>query len=135
MCTNCPAIVVLCKIARQQTTNHENDNKMRLVNKINNFKIIERDLNIEIDTLMMIMGDQKRKIAKLENQITTNKGLLSASYITQSSQCLILIPYSLFLLFILASHVVRGEEKVITNCTLLFKFTEVMKMSHFLFSS
>ncbi|CAG9823230.1 unnamed protein product [Phaedon cochleariae] len=51
----------------------EADEKKRLTDRFNNFTIIEHDLNMEIDRLLRISGEQKRKIAELECQVTAAK--------------------------------------------------------------
>ncbi|CAG9864322.1 unnamed protein product [Phyllotreta striolata] len=52
----------------------ENDEKKRLNDRINNFTIIERDLNMEIDRLLRTSGEQKRKIVELESELLAIKG-------------------------------------------------------------
>ncbi|XP_074038478.1 centrosomal protein 135kDa isoform X2 [Leptinotarsa decemlineata] len=51
----------------------EAEDKKRLTDRINNFTIIENDLNKEIDRLLKISGQQRIKIAELECQVTTTK--------------------------------------------------------------
>jgi hypothetical protein len=49
------------------------EEKKRLTDRINNFTIIEHDLNMEIDRLTRLSGEQKRKIAELECSLVSEK--------------------------------------------------------------
>lgn len=49
------------------------EDKKRLTDRINNFTIIEHDLNMEIDRLTQLSAEQKRKIAELESSVVSNK--------------------------------------------------------------
>lgn len=42
------------------------EDKKRLTDRINNFTIIEHDLNMEIDRLTQLLAEQRKKIAELE---------------------------------------------------------------------
>lgn len=42
------------------------------------FVVLEKDLNLEIDRLLRVTGEQKRQIAELEYQLTADNGLHSA---------------------------------------------------------
>ncbi|KAF2883200.1 hypothetical protein ILUMI_22975 [Ignelater luminosus] len=49
------------------------DEKKRLNDRINQFTVIEHDLNLEIDRLVQASANQKRKIAELECKLLTDK--------------------------------------------------------------
>ncbi|RZC37719.1 centrosomal protein of 135 kDa [Asbolus verrucosus] len=49
------------------------EDKKRLSDRINNFTIIENDLNMEIDRLTRLSAEQKRKIAELECSLVSEK--------------------------------------------------------------
>ncbi|KAK4886079.1 hypothetical protein RN001_002350 [Aquatica leii] len=49
------------------------EEKKRLANQVNQFNIIEHDLNLEIDRLVQTSANQKRKIAELECQLISGK--------------------------------------------------------------
>ncbi|XP_063915834.1 centrosomal protein of 135 kDa isoform X2 [Zophobas morio] len=49
------------------------EEKKRLTDRINNFTIIEHDLNMEIDRLTRLSAEQKRKIAELESSLQYGK--------------------------------------------------------------
>lgn len=51
----------------------ETEDKKRLTDRINNFTIIEQGLNMEIDRLLRLSGEQKRKIAELESEVISGK--------------------------------------------------------------
>ncbi|CAH1970630.1 unnamed protein product [Acanthoscelides obtectus] len=50
----------------QTALESETEDKKRLTDRINNLTIIEHDLNMEIDRLVRLTGEQKLKIAELE---------------------------------------------------------------------
>ncbi|XP_072382397.1 uncharacterized protein Cep135 isoform X1 [Diabrotica undecimpunctata] len=51
----------------------ETDDKKRLMDRLNNFTVIEQSLNMEIDRLLRLSGEQKRKIAELESDVIASK--------------------------------------------------------------
>ncbi|XP_057672202.1 centrosomal protein of 135 kDa isoform X2 [Diorhabda carinulata] len=51
----------------------ETEDKKRLTDRINNFTVIEQGLNMEIDRLLRLSGEQKRKIAELESEVFAGK--------------------------------------------------------------
>ncbi|XP_049825756.1 centrosomal protein of 135 kDa isoform X3 [Aethina tumida] len=57
----------------QRILEKEVDDKKTLTDKVNNFTIIEHDLNMEIDRLVRLSADQKRKNAELECLISSEK--------------------------------------------------------------
>ncbi|KAG5872211.1 hypothetical protein JTB14_029820 [Gonioctena quinquepunctata] len=64
--------VTLEKRNLQKLLEKEVEDKKRLTDKINNFTVIEHDLNMEIDRLLRMSGEQKRKIAELECQVQSS---------------------------------------------------------------
>ncbi|XP_018573726.1 centrosomal protein of 135 kDa, partial [Anoplophora glabripennis] len=57
----------------QSILDTEREDKKRLTDRINSFTIIEHDLNLEIDRLVRVTGEQKRRIAELECRVTEEK--------------------------------------------------------------
>ncbi|KAJ8919321.1 hypothetical protein NQ315_003905 [Exocentrus adspersus] len=57
----------------QNLVDTEIEDKKRLTDRINTFTIIEHDLNMEIDRLVRVTGEQKRRIAELECLVTEEK--------------------------------------------------------------
>ncbi|KYB27999.1 centrosomal protein of 135 kDa [Tribolium castaneum] len=58
------------------------EEKKRLTDKINNFTIIEHDLNMEIDRLNRLSAEQKKKIAELESLVDSKAHTEEAKRIT-----------------------------------------------------
>lgn len=69
--------IKLEKMYLQKQLNMEVEDKKRLTDRINNFAIIENDLNLEIDRLTKLTTEQRRQIIELESQVTTDKSNLS----------------------------------------------------------
>ncbi|CAH1098756.1 unnamed protein product [Psylliodes chrysocephalus] len=67
--------VKLEKKKLQAILDSESDEKKRLTDRLNNFTIIEQDLNLEIDRLLRLSSDQKRRISELESDLTAEKRL------------------------------------------------------------
>ncbi|KAJ8984602.1 hypothetical protein NQ317_006064 [Molorchus minor] len=65
--------VKLEKTRLQSLLDTEVEDKKRLTDRINSFTIIENDLNMEIDRLVRLTGEQRKKIAELECQVTEEK--------------------------------------------------------------
>ncbi|XP_072382400.1 uncharacterized protein Cep135 isoform X4 [Diabrotica undecimpunctata] len=65
----------------------ETDDKKRLMDRLNNFTVIEQSLNMEIDRLLRLSGEQKRKIAELESDVIASK-VVSSNLASQQIESL-----------------------------------------------
>ncbi|XP_076257310.1 centrosomal protein 135kDa isoform X2 [Rhynchophorus ferrugineus] len=79
----------------QKQLEFEVEDKKRLTDRINNYTLIENDLNLEIDRLTRLVGEQKIKIAELDSQVksdqidnrqSTEKKVSTVDSVTQANE-------------------------------------------------